>query len=249
MNETKIKKFLVAVVDDEKRMRICELLQKANDPALIIQAKDGHEADIKLANALPHVVLLETNLPRVTGLKIAEWLILSKKEERVGIILISAIPEKEHFVDEVIANRVQFLEDPLNEAKLNETVKRAFDFSAGVQRPDVEPKKVEVGEILIREGEKGESVYLLIKGKLVAYQTRDGHDNELGHIGAGEFVGEMAFINGEPRSANVKALETSELIEIPNDLMDQILFKKPQWMKALMKTLSLRIKAANAFKG
>jgi CRP/FNR family transcriptional regulator, cyclic AMP receptor protein len=67
-------------------------------------------------------------------------------------------------------------------------------------------------------------------------------------INGGEFIGEMSFINGEPRNANVKALEASDLIEIPNNLMNHILFTKPSWVKALMKTLSMRVKSANSVK-
>ncbi|MBL7688606.1 MAG: Crp/Fnr family transcriptional regulator, partial [Bdellovibrionaceae bacterium] len=60
-----------------------------------------------------------------------------------------------------------------------------------------------------------------------------------------EFVGEMAHINQEPRSASVKALEDCELIEIPNGSLDLVLFSKPAWAQALMRTLSRRLKRIN----
>ncbi|MCB0415661.1 MAG: Crp/Fnr family transcriptional regulator, partial [Bdellovibrionales bacterium] len=56
---------------------------------------------------------------------------------------------------------------------------------------------------------------------------------------------EMAYINGEPRSADVVALSDCELIEFGVDRLDSLLFKKPSWSKALMKTLSKRLKRAN----
>jgi CRP-like cAMP-binding protein len=59
----------------------------------------------------------------------------------------------------------------------------------------------------------------------------------------------MAYINGEPRSANVKATKDCELVEIPIHLLDHVLFMKPAWAKALMKTLSRRIKNANSSAG
>ncbi len=246
--DPKTKKFLVAIADEAKRVQVTELLQKLSAPALVIQAKDGHEADVKLSNALPNFVFIEANIAKVTGYKITEWLLASKKDDKVAVILISEIPDKEHFVEEVVSNRVQFIDDPTNEVKLIDVLHRGNDFINGVVQSDVKIKKVKLGDVIINQGEKGEAVYIVVKGKLVAYHSKDGKDTELGQIGSGEFVGEMAFINGEPRSANVKALEDCELIEIPNNLMNQILFKKPQWMKALMKTLSLRVKSANLSK-
>ncbi len=83
-------------------------------------------------------------------------------------------------------------------------------------------------------------------GRLIAIAHHGAAEaRELGIVETGEFVGEMAYINGEPRSATVKALDLCELIEIPVHLLDHVLFTKPAWAKALMKTLSKRVKAAN----
>jgi hypothetical protein len=61
-------------------------------------------------------------------------------------------------------------------------------------------------------------------------------------------AGEMAYINGEPRAANVIAEGPSELIEIPFERLDHVLFQKPMWSKALMRTLSKRLKNANNYR-
>ena len=101
------------------------------------------------------------------------------------------------------------------------------------------------GDVLIREGEKAEFVYLLQKGRLRAVHFEGAEERLLGGVEPGEFVGEMAYINQELRSATVIADEESELVEIPIQYVDQILFQKPSWAKALMRTLSRRLKRTN----
>lgn len=76
----------------------------------------------------------------------------------------------------------------------------------------------------------------------MAWKSKNGQRVDLGKIKAGEFVGEMAHINKEPRSATVTAVTDCELIEIPFGSLDPILFSKPSWSKALFVTLSKRLK-------
>jgi CRP/FNR family cyclic AMP-dependent transcriptional regulator len=86
----------------------------------------------------------------------------------------------------------------------------------------------------------------LVKGQLrVVKRIEGGEPILLGMVQPGEFVGEMSYINGENRSADVISDLSAELIEIPFDRLDRVLFQKPAWSKALMRTLSKRLKAAN----
>jgi CRP-like cAMP-binding protein len=102
--------------------------------------------------------------------------------------------------------------------------------------------------MLLRDGDSADSVFLVKSGRLKAFKNEGPNEVVLGYINAGEFVGEMAYIHGEARSANVVSLTECELIEIPNDCLDSVLFSKPAWAKALVKTLSSRLKQANADK-
>ena len=69
------------------------------------------------------------------------------------------------------------------------------------------------------------------------------------HLKDYEFAGEMAYINNEPRSAFIEATSDAQLIEVPIELVDKILYKRPAWSKALMQTLSKRLKTANKSSG
>jgi CRP/FNR family transcriptional regulator, cyclic AMP receptor protein len=67
----------------------------------------------------------------------------------------------------------------------------------------------------------------------------------LGEIASGEFVGEMGHFNHEPRSATVEAVTEVDLIEIPLESLENVIFTKPSWARALVKTLAQRLKRAN----
>ncbi|HEY8280477.1 MAG TPA: Crp/Fnr family transcriptional regulator, partial [Bdellovibrionota bacterium] len=87
--------------------------------------------------------------------------------------------------------------------------------------------------------------FLLKKGRLQAIRADKEKTTVLGEILPGEFVGEMAHITGESRSADVLASENSELVEIPVGTLDILLFSKPAWSRALMKTLAQRLRVTN----
>ena len=70
----------------------------------------------------------------------------------------------------------------------------------GVQRP------LRKGAQIIHEGDVGDTLYLVLSGRLRAYATSvDGRKLTYGVYGAGEFVGEMG-LDGGARSAHVKAV-------------------------------------------
>jgi len=69
------------------------------------------------------------------------------------------------------------------------------------------------GDLIIKEGDYGISIYKIIDGK-VRISTQSGNTEvNLATLGPGEFIGEMTFLTGstEPRSASARALEDCEL--------------------------------------
>lgn len=80
------------------------------------------------------------------------------------------------------------------------------------------------GEMIIREGDPGRSVYVILDGRVRVF-TRDYDDNELelATLGVGQFFGEMSFISDEPRSSSVAALELSVVVELSYDSMAKVI--------------------------
>ncbi len=252
MGEGERKKVLLATANADAKLIIEEMITASLKDVLIFHSTDGADAISKIANAPPHILILDDLLPKVSGAKIVEQVLKAKVDEKdheqQAIIIIAPIPENEMHVDEVATGKLQYLSNPTDKLKVKVVVDRAIKFVTIMDKPVFTPRSLQPNEVLIKQGEKAETVFILRAGQLIAYVLEAGKEVTLGHIQAGEFVGEMAYINGEPRSANVKAVEPCQLIEIPIDLLDHVLFKKPAWAKALMKTLSKRVKAANSVK-
>lgn len=64
------------------------------------------------------------------------------------------------------------------------------------------------GETIIEEGEKGVALYVVLSGRVRVERSGE----QLGELGRGDFFGELALIEDEPRSATVKAVDETECI-------------------------------------
>ena len=206
-------------------------------------AQDGVDIISKINNDTPHLLILEENLPKKNALQIAQSVINQKKFEKVAIIIIASAPDTEHFVDEVVSGRIQFTAN--FEENLAKYLTRAMNFISHGDNAEFRLSFLSEGDVLMREGDQANFVYILKKGSLKAVTEKSGNTVVLGTVQPGEFVGEMAYINGEARSASIIALSDCELIEIPVNKLDHILFQKPAWSKALVRTLSKRVSSGN----
>lgn len=107
-------------------------------------------------------------------------------------------------------------------------------------------KKLTKDEFLLREGDHSQTMYWLQEGQLAVIKRRSNEEVVLGHIYSGELVGEMSFLDNEPRSASVKAITDCELIEIPREAFEKVFQNQPPWFQGLVKTLTERLRKANA---
>jgi CRP/FNR family cyclic AMP-dependent transcriptional regulator len=74
------------------------------------------------------------------------------------------------------------------------------------------------GDHLFKEGDAGDTAYVIRSGMLEVYQDFDGERIVLGVIGPGEIVGEMALLDDSPRMASVIARESTILLVIERDI-------------------------------
>jgi hypothetical protein len=76
-------------------------------------------------------------------------------------------------------------------------------------------REKKAGETVMREGDHGESMCLLLSGTAEVFLAdRQGHKIDLATLKPGDVFGEIALIDPGPRSANVKALEDLSYIEL-----------------------------------
>ena len=99
---------------------------------------------------------------------------------------------------------------------------------------------VPAGTILATEGEPGDAFYLIVSG--VAVVRRSGR--KINDMVAGEFFGEMALVDGGPRSATVKTLEETTVFVI-NRKDFSSLIEVPKIARKLLTTLSARLRDAD----
>ena len=72
----------------------------------------------------------------------------------------------------------------------------------------------EDGEIIIRQGEVGNSMYVIQQGKVEVLSEKDGQEIELAIRKEGDFVGEMAIFERDVRSATIRALGQVRVLTI-----------------------------------
>ena len=73
--------------------------------------------------------------------------------------------------------------------------------------------ELSAGAVLLREGDTGDNAYLLETGELVAEQG----GSEIGRLGPGDVVGEIALLHNAPRMATVRAVTNCTLLTIERD--------------------------------
>jgi CRP/FNR family cyclic AMP-dependent transcriptional regulator len=100
------------------------------------------------------------------------------------------------------------------------------------------------GALLIQEGELGDTLYIVLQGRLRAFLgDNSGKELTLGIYGPLEYVGEMS-LDGGPRSANVEALETSLCAVVTRDILLAYIAAQPEFALELMGRLIRRARLA-----
>jgi CRP-like cAMP-binding protein len=102
------------------------------------------------------------------------------------------------------------------------------------------------GDILMREGDHSKSMYWIQKGELIVTRKKGAEEVVLGYLSHGELVGELSFLDHEARSATVKALVYSELVEIPQEAVQKVFESQPKWLETLVMTLAERLRKTSA---
>ncbi|MEW6685833.1 MAG: Crp/Fnr family transcriptional regulator [Candidatus Edwardsbacteria bacterium] len=105
-------------------------------------------------------------------------------------------------------------------------------------------KTLRPGETLFHEGESGEQMFLIRSGK-VRISKRSGQvEKTLAVLKEGDFFGEMALIDGSPRSATATALEETRLLIVDREAFKAQLKENPM-IEYVLETMSRRLRATN----
>lgn len=121
---------------------------------------------------------------------------------------------------------------PLYEA-LDETTQEKID---SLVKELVIPK----GEILFREGDPPESMYIVARGAAHIVKVIAGEETILDILGGGEIIGEMALLTGDPRTATIRAATTLTLGQITRADFDRLIMQHPDMRERVWRAFTER---------
>ena len=104
-------------------------------------------------------------------------------------------------------------------------------------------------QVVFEEESKGDSLYILSKGSVKILKKVKNQENTIAVLKQGEFFGEMAILDGLPRSATVKASEPTSCIVLTDKAYQKLRTDRPKTalkiMDIIIKVLSNRLRQAN----
>ena len=99
------------------------------------------------------------------------------------------------------------------------------------------------GDIIIREGDSGNTFFQLLEGEVAVYKNYGkGDEVQVAVIEPGQYFGEMAVIETYPRSSTVVATGDVKVVEIPAEALNDYFTQNPDKILAIMEVFGSRIK-------
>jgi len=95
------------------------------------------------------------------------------------------------------------------------------------------------GELLFRQGDAGDSLYVLVSGEVeVRVSGPGGGEHHLARIGAGTFLGEFSVLADQPRTRTVVGCSETELWELRRDVFEAGLERQEPWATRFMSAVA-----------
>lgn len=106
---------------------------------------------------------------------------------------------------------------------------------------------VEAREIICREGEPGQSLFVIEHGlaHVIVTNPDTGHSGSIARLRRGDVVGEMSLVTGEVRSATVLAGAPTDILELDREAFTALLARHPMILTNLTRILSDRLARTN----
>jgi CRP-like cAMP-binding protein len=98
----------------------------------------------------------------------------------------------------------------------------------------VEQLRFKLGDYLIRAGQVDRSLFILLSGSVAVTREQDKEQVELARFTEGEVIGEIAFFDGAPRSADVRATSDGTAVRISRDKFEYLSAWEPDLARTLL---------------
>jgi len=100
----------------------------------------------------------------------------------------------------------------------------------------------EDGQVIIRQGEEGDCMYVVQAGRVEVVQETEHGPQHLAYLGSGDFFGEMAVFEKETRSATVRAAGEAKVLKVDKKTLLRRIKEDPLLAVSLLKSMSHRIR-------
>jgi len=150
----------------------------------------------------------------------------------LALKLMAQVPEAQESVNRITTERqiLQIFKSGLTPADLQGVI------------ADAVLMDVKAGQPIMTEGELNDDLFIIRSGSMVVEKSVGGKSVFLSYVPAGSYQGEMALIDGGPRSATVKAAIRSQVLRLHGEPFRQLLAKKPDLLKRMRDEVTARRK-------
>jgi NADH dehydrogenase len=107
--------------------------------------------------------------------------------------------------------------------------------ASGVMQEHFEP-----GEEIFRQGDLGDRIYIIVKGRAEVLREEDGRASVLSQLEAGEYFGEMALLNKTVRNATVRCVEAMDVLSLPKREFDLLSGNLPELRRSFESVMERR---------
>ncbi len=110
----------------------------------------------------------------------------------------------------------------------------------------LERQNVTRGDVLFREGETGDRVFVILAGKVkIGRAAPDGRENLLMVMGPGDLFGELSLFDPGPRTASATAVTDASLVSLEHTALRPWLATRPEAASLLLRVLAQRLRRTN----
>ena len=257
------KKVLIIEDNDDIRENVIEILELAG--YMVDSASNGKEGVEIAFKDTPDIILCDIMMPEMDGYGVLY--LLSKRPETVTVPFIFLTAKAEHFDRRkgMEMGADDYLTKPFDDMELLSAIESRLKKKEGQQayysksldkldmlvakqnglaalQKIIEERKArpfKKNQVIYYEGDKGNSLYLLLSGKVKAIKlAEDGRELMTGIYAADDYLGINAILSDEPYADTATALEDCLVCLIPKEQLDQLLNLYPEVAKEFIKLLA-----------
>jgi CRP/FNR family cyclic AMP-dependent transcriptional regulator len=118
--------------------------------------------------------------------------------------------------------------------------------TANVLAKELEITDIRKGDVLFNEGEPGDSLYIVLSGKIkLGRRAADGRQNLIALMGPSDMVGELSLFDPGPRTATATAVTDTRVARLRKTALRPWLSNRPEIAEQLLRVLARRLRRTN----